>query len=134
MDTERKTKQVIVMRRDLNMRKGKIAAQAGHASLGAVLSGSYEADYAGESGRMIPLDKALNAWLTSSFRKICVYVNSETELLEIYQKAVDGGLRTVLITDNGDTEFNGVPTKTCCAIGPAFEDEVDPITGKLPLY
>lgn len=126
----RLTKQVIVMRKDLNMRKGKIAAQAGHASLGAMLK---DRDIDGK-WMSVKVDEAATAWLTGSFRKICVYVNSEAELIEVYQKAIEKGLRAVLITDKGDTEFNGVPTKTCCAIGPAFEDEVDPITGNLPLY
>ena len=38
-----------------------------------------------------------------------------------------------LIVDAGTTEFHGVPTKTCCAVGPAWADAVDAITGGLPL-
>jgi PTH2 family peptidyl-tRNA hydrolase len=38
-----------------------------------------------------------------------------------------------LVVDAGATEFHGVPTKTCCAVGPGWTDEVDAITGALPL-
>ena len=38
-----------------------------------------------------------------------------------------------LITDAGHTEFHGVPTRTCLAIGPAWSDEIDAITGGLQL-
>lgn len=64
---------------------------------------------------------------------MCVYVNSEAELLEIVQAANDAGLYNALITDSGLTEFGGVPTKTCIAIGPAYSDRIDPVTRHLPL-
>ena len=128
---ERVSKQVIVIRKDLNMRKGKMVAQGAHASLAAVLNrmkGSRE-----ERVLHIEEESALDNWINGRFTKICVSVNSEAELLEIYAKAKDKGLLCSLITDAGLTEFNGVPTKTCCAIGPAWSDEVDEITGKLQL-
>jgi PTH2 family peptidyl-tRNA hydrolase len=62
-----------------------------------------------------------------------VYVNSEEELLALYAKAMEAGIITSLITDAGLTEFNGVPTNTCIAVGPDFEDKIDSITGGLPL-
>jgi PTH2 family peptidyl-tRNA hydrolase len=52
---------------------------------------------------------------------------------EIYRKAIDSGLPAALVVDSGKTEFHGVPTKTCCAIGPAWKEEVDLITGNLSL-
>jgi PTH2 family peptidyl-tRNA hydrolase len=76
---------------------------------------------------------AMKDWLTDKFTKICVSVNSEAELLEVYGNAKEKGLICSLITDAGLTEFNGVPTITCCAIGPVWSDEVDEITGKLSL-
>jgi PTH2 family peptidyl-tRNA hydrolase len=136
------TKQVIVMRKDLNMRKGKIASQAAHASMGAILSEgmvTYAPEGLGGGGYPesyeIPLDReALVDWLRGSFTKICVYVNSEEELDAVYTKAKRVGLIACLITDNGKTEFGGVPTKTCCAIGPAFDNEFTGITDHLPLF
>ncbi len=123
-------KQVIVMRKDLNMRKGKIAAQAAHASLAAVIQGAIRS----KDFIRIPNEEALTEWLNGSFRKICVYVNSEDELMSVYLLAKKLGLRSALITDRGDTEFGGVPTRTCCAIGPDTNERIDEVTAKLPLY
>ncbi|ACH62044.1 putative peptidyl tRNA hydrolase [Mycobacterium phage Myrna] len=112
-------KQVIVMRTDLGMRKGKMIAQGAHASLAAVLP--YRDDF------------RVQAWLKNSFTKICLRVDSEEELMSIFAKAVHKGLICELITDSGKTEFHGVPTKTCLAIGPDLEPIIDEITGELHL-
>ena len=116
---EKSSKQVIIMRKDLNMRKGKMVAQGAHASLSAFMASKD--------------DSAMKDWLANGVTKICVSVNSEAELIEIFNKAKSKGLACALITDAGRTEFNGVPTKTCCAIGPNWADEIDPITNKLSL-
>lgn len=76
-----------------------------------------------------PLDK----WINGLFTKICVYVNSEEELLNIYNKAKEEGIFCSLIQDAGITEFKGVPTYTCCAIGPDYSENIDKVTGHLPL-
>lgn len=127
-------KQVIVVRKDLNMRKGKMVAQGAHASMAAVLKkGMIIPGENGPEGFCIPLDQAMKEWLTGAFKKICVSVNGEAELLEVYQKALDAGLHCALIRDSGLTEFGGVPTYTTCAIGPNAAEVIDPITGGLPL-
>ena len=128
-------KQVIVMRKDLNMRKGKIAAQASHSSVKVILDLMVTTYDGSDVIRTLSIDKAtaLNAWIEGRFTKICVYVNSEAELVEIYNKANKEGLLCSLITDAGLTEFNGVPTITCAAIGPAFPDQLIGITNELPL-
>jgi PTH2 family peptidyl-tRNA hydrolase len=126
-------KQVIVMRNDLNMRKGKMVAQGSHASLKAILDhGSWEI---GEDFTTfcVDIDKHFKGWLDGSFKKICVRVDSEEELLAIVQKAKDARIPHALITDNGLTEFGGVKTNTCCAVGPANEEVVNSITGHLKL-
>lgn len=131
--TVRKHKQVIVIRKDLNMRKGKMVAQGGH-SVGKVF---FDLMHWTENGDFVLpakyITEAMKAWLTDKFTKICVSVNSEAELLEVYNKAKEKGLVCSLITDAGLTEFGGVATNTCCAIGPAWEEEVNEITGKLQL-
>ncbi len=127
----RTAKQVIVMRKDLGMRKGKMIAQGAHASL-KVLLDSGEPDPHGSSFA-IPLDPALAVWLGGRFTKVCVSVDSEAALEAIMERARAAGVRCALIVDAGTTEFHGVPTKTCCAIGPAWTDAVDAITGGLPL-
>lgn len=130
-------KQVLIVRKDLKMRKGKIGAQSAHAALGAVLgemSLHYETDHKKALMLVYDKDEPLGLWLEGKFRKICVSVDSEEELLELEAKAKEAGLIHCMITDAGDTEFHGAPTKTVLAIGPAFAEEVDPLTGHLPLY
>lgn len=118
-------KQVIVMRKDLGMRRGKEIAQGAHASM-AFLAKKI---MAGELFKDIEYD-----WLADRFTKICVRVNSEAELLAVKEKAEAAALQVHLITDSGKTEFGGVPTHTCLAIGPDWARKIDPITGSLQLY
>lgn len=120
-------KQVIIMRKDLNMRKGKMISQGSHASCDVVIMQLTEIRGIRSQG------KAFSDWLNSGKTKICVSVNSEEELLDLYKKAQDAGLLCSLVQDAGYTEFNGVPTYTAVAIGPANVDEIDPITKHLPL-
>jgi PTH2 family peptidyl-tRNA hydrolase len=122
-------KQTIVLRKDLNMRKGKMVAQGAHASMRAIL----QLGHPEGASFVIPLDERLEPWLLGRFKKICVSVNSETELLLLHQKAQAVGLITALIQDAGLTEFGGVPTYTALAVGPDTADRVDLITGALPL-
>lgn len=124
--SEKVAKQVIVMRKDLGMRKGKMVAQGAHASLGAVL-------YIQNGDTGFGWRGPLSSWLEGSFTKICVSVNSEAELMDVFHAANDAGLPVKLITDAGHTEFHGVPTKTCLAIGPSWAEDIDKITGKLTL-
>lgn len=131
------TKQVIVIRKDLKMRRGKEIAQGSHASLAFLTSRLEKIHQDKETGPAImqcELSAQELAWIQNSFKKVTLQVNSEEELLNIYQAALDAGLETHLITDSGFTEFNGIPTKTCIAIGPAEEALIDDITGDLELY
>lgn len=124
-------KQMLVVRTDLNMRKGKMIAQGAHASLGAVLPYfSVERPFSQANAHQFA---ALREWLSGSFTKICVRVDSEEQLVAVHEQAVEADLIACLITDAGKTEFGGVPTKTCCAIGPATAEELEPITGGLKL-
>ena len=117
------------MRKDLNMRKGKMAAQASHASMGAILQNSIRT----HDSIIIELTEKTRNWFLDKFTKICVSVNSEEELDQIYKNAKSAGLNVCLITDAGLTEFNGVPTKTCLCIGPDITSDIDKITGHLKL-
>ena len=73
-------------------------------------------------------------WMNTGCTKITLQVDSEQELVDLYQKAQDKGLTAFLITDAGKTEFDGVPTKTALAIGQDKEELIDPITQHLKLY
>jgi PTH2 family peptidyl-tRNA hydrolase len=112
-------KQIIVMRKDLGMRAGKMIAQGAHASSAIIVHH--------RNNNMV------RRWLNGRFTKVCVRVESEEELLNVYKAAKGAGLLTELITDAGLTEFNGVPTKTCIAVGPATDAELRPVTGNLRL-
>lgn len=133
-DIEMSVKQVIIMRKDLNMRKGKMIAQACHATMKNLLDHSYtNIDLSIAPFLSIELDDDVREWLQSGFTKICLYVDSEADLYTAYQVARDAGLRVSMIEDNGTTEFNGVKTNTCIAIGPNKSDEINIVTGHLKL-
>ena len=126
------TKQVIVLRKDLKMRKGKMVAQGAHASMKAIL------DRGGikhpESNTLIvEMTPEMKSWICGIFTKVCVSVDSEEELLYCYKQAKSAGLICSLIQDSGLTEFNGIPTYTAVAVGPASNEDVDKITGELKL-
>lgn len=129
-----KIKQVIVMRKDLNMRKGKIAAQAAHASMKVFLDVA-NTSYTKRDGWTLTsyMTDPMAEWIDSSFAKICLYVESEEHLLELLQEAKAANIPCSLITDSGRTEFHGVPTNTCIAIGPDYSNKIDKITGNLKL-
>ena len=131
MDNRREMKQVIVMRTDLNMRKGKMCAQSSHASMAFLTRTS---EFVGHKFT-VKLDNAEEAfiWMQEGFTKICVKIDSEHGLMELYDKALRAGLEAQLIIDACFTEFNGVPTKTCIAIGPHECHKIDLITGHLQL-
>lgn len=125
----KRVKQVIVMRHDLKMRRGKQMAQAAHASM------SFICRRLQERGSVLLADfsEVEQVWLTGAFAKVCCRVDSEEELMGIHHKAVAAGLEVHLITDSGRTEFHGVPTRTCLAIGPDESERIDAITGRLHL-
>jgi peptidyl-tRNA hydrolase, PTH2 family len=129
MNGEKRIKQVIVMRHDLKMRRGKQIAQGAHASMSFICRRLQEVG----SLSFDDFTAAQRAWLTGAFAKVCCRVNSEEELLEIHDKALEAGLEVHLITDSGNTEFHGEPTNTCIAIGPDDADKIDEVTGHLQL-
>jgi PTH2 family peptidyl-tRNA hydrolase len=140
-----KSKQMIVMRRDLKMRKGKIAAQAGHACVEAVLmalarEGRLDQVRVTESNSWVYLDDEgseptpLSDWFEAGVAKVCVYVDSEEELLSIAEQGRERGFVVALVRDAGLTEFHGETTYTCLAFEPLRAADIDPITGDLPLY
>ena len=127
------TKQVIVIRRDLKMRRGKEISQGSHASMAFI------------TRRMLDSKNKMNVfhaylkeseqdWVSNSFRKITCQVDSLEELLELEKRAKEASLEVNVITDSGVTEFNGVPTVTCLAIGPDYDEKIDPVTSNLKLY
>ena len=111
-------KQVIIIRKDLNMRKGKMIAQGAHASVLAVLWYLWH-----------PFTWW---WICTKFTKIAVSVDTEHELLEAFGAAYRQLPRS-LVRDAGKTKFHGRGTWTAVAIGPGPNKSIDKITGHLKL-
>ena len=133
MMSEEIIKQVIVVRKDLNMRKGKIASQVAHASLLAVFGERDSFSIRTSDSISIYLDASLKTWLAGKYTKIVVGCDSEDELLDLNAQAVQAMIRSALIKDSGFTEFHGVPTYTALALGPQKSSSIDKITGYLKL-
>ena len=113
-------KLTVVVREDLGLSKGKIAAQVGHASVACALKA--------KKGKRT----WFRAWMDEGQRKVVLRVKGREALLDLQQEGRALGLTTALITDAGLTE---VPpgTTTCIGIGPGPEDTVDRVTGELRL-
>jgi PTH2 family peptidyl-tRNA hydrolase len=112
------TKLALVVRTDLAMGKGKIAAQAAHAAVAAVLANL------GTEGAA--------AWLDDGQPKVVLRVPDGDALLSVCADAEAAGLPTQRVEDAGRTQVSA-GTLTCCAIGPALGSEIDNVTGRLPL-
>ena len=125
-------KQVIVVRSDLKMNKGKIAGQVAHASLAIILDRMKI--YWPFEHRTLWLKKndPMEQWLSKRFTKVILKCNGLEELENIYRKALNLKIPASIITDRGDTVFSE-PTTTCCAIGPDYNNRIDSITGHLRL-
>ncbi len=110
-------KQVILIRQDLKLPKGKACAQCSHASVEAVLRADPE---------------IVQQWRAEGMAKIVLKVKNEKELVEYFQAAKDEGIPASLITDAGRTVI-APGTKTCVGIGPDDEEKIDAVTSELKL-
>ncbi|MEM3763483.1 MAG: peptidyl-tRNA hydrolase Pth2 [Desulfurococcaceae archaeon] len=113
-------KQVIVVRTDLKMSKGKLAVQVAHASLMAAFEAYHN------------FREWFIEWWREGQKKVVLKVDSEKELLELYNKVLEKRLPVALVADAGLTELPP-GTITALAIGPAPDHRVDEITGHLKL-
>jgi PTH2 family peptidyl-tRNA hydrolase len=135
-------KQVIIIRKDLKMRRGKEIAQGSHASMAFLIrkmesfGGLWEFDISPSTinENYIPIKDDITKWISGGQTKITLQIHSEKELMDLFEVASARGLRSHYITDAGRTEFKGVPTITALAIGPNESEEIDKITGHLKLY
>ncbi len=110
-------KQAIVVRNELKMPKGKLAAQVAHASLEAALKTD---------------PRKVEEWRQTGAKKVVLKVASLRELKQIFRKAESLELPVAMISDAGRTFFSKT-TVTCCGIGPAKEGEIDEVTKSLTL-
>ena len=111
-------KQVILIRTDLKMSRGKTAAQASHAAVEASLN-------AKKKHRL-----TFSAWRLSGMKKVVLKVQNQKDLFKYAQEAKDVGLTVSIISDAGMTELKP-GTTTAVAIGPDKENKIDQITGNL---
>ena len=112
-------KQVIVVRKDLKLSKGKLAVQACHASLGAYQIASKK--YARET----------KAWMNQGGKKAVVYVSSKAALLKLKEK-IPRKVPAYIVHDAGKTHLKP-GTLTCMGLGPFDSEILDIYTGKLKL-
>ena len=110
-------KQVIVIRDDLNLSKGKLAAQVAHASHGAARKSD---------------KKIVRLWIVSGEKKVVLKVKDLEELKMLSEKCKKLKLPCVLISDAGLTEVKK-GTITALGIGPDEESKINKATGSLPL-
>lgn len=139
---ELKTKQVIVVRRDLKMKHGKMASQVAHAAMSFLTREGrvgWQADmlidvFMNDDDSIDKHNGAIRDWLANSFTKVVLGVDSEEELRELEAKATEADVMAHLVIDNGKTVFNGVSTATCLALGPDWNEALDELVGHLKLY
>jgi PTH2 family peptidyl-tRNA hydrolase len=124
---EQLVKQVIVIRKDLKIRCGKWCAQVAHASMSFLTKNRDQYDSINPTAIQVE-------WMNDHFTKICLQVDSLEDLQQVANNAELAEIECHVITDKGATEFYGVPTVTCLALGPDYSDKIDAITGNLKLY
>ncbi|MEK6949752.1 MAG: peptidyl-tRNA hydrolase Pth2 [Nanoarchaeota archaeon] len=110
-------KQVILVRQDLKLPKGKLSAQVAHASLECALKSD---------------KKLMEKWREQGSKKIILKVEDEKELFKYMSMLENEGIKVALIKDAGHTVVEP-GTITCLGAGPDLEDKIDKITGKLKM-
>ncbi len=121
-------KQIIIVRKDINMSMGKAIAQGAHASVEAVRDVLDHDTVSNDMGREI-----VEEWYENGHTKVVVAIVGKEALQKYILKAINSGIPCSLITDEGRTEFTE-PTITCGAIGPYDAEKIDEITKRLRLY
>lgn len=135
------TKMVILVRRDLKMPPGKIAAQVAHACMKVFFSELQNTDTMDKQSDgtfkmrefSLPNLPHFENYIRGAFTKVVLGVDDEEQLLRLYELARGKGIHCSLIKDAGRTVFNGVATHTTAGIGPWDADAINEITGHLKL-
>ena len=112
-----KYKQVILVREDLKLPKGKMSAQVSHASVDCVLKSD---------------KKLVEKWKDQGGKKVVLKVDDEKELFKCMSMLENEGIKVALIKDAGHTVVEP-GTITCLGVGPDMEEKIDKITGKLKM-
>lgn len=110
-------KQVMIVRRDLKMGKGKIAAQCCHGAIGSYKKTDSE---------------KIRKWENTGYAKVVCKADSLEELLELKKTADEMGISNYLVVDAGRTQLP-TSTTTVLALGPDEDEIIDKVTGDLKL-
>jgi PTH2 family peptidyl-tRNA hydrolase len=110
-------KQVVVVRKDLKLGKGKLAAQVAHASIGSMKKAR---------------KRVVKLWESEGSKKVVLKVDDLQQLKNIRRKAACEKLPSFIVSDAGLTQIRG-GTITCLGIGPAAEEKIDKVTKDLKL-
>jgi len=135
---EKQVKQYIIIRTDLPMNAGKIAAQASHACLKVFFDKFEDTQIIDKKGDdpvdvfVFRVSEEEKQWMKGKFTKITKKVKNEGQLLKVYNQAKEAGLNVSLIKDAGLYGLEG-ENYTCIAVGPNYVEDCEPIVGKLRL-
>lgn len=113
-------KMIIAVRKDLDLGKGKIAAQVAHAAVSCALKAEKHEK------------KLFREWIREGQKKVVIRVANEAALFELKGKVTAMGIVNEIITDAGHTQIEP-GTVTCLGIGPVEEEVIEPLTGEYPL-
>jgi PTH2 family peptidyl-tRNA hydrolase len=128
-------KQYIIIREDLGMSNGKLAAQSCHASMKVFFDKMQKTEVENEDGSFesglyfVPTEEE-KIWIEGLFTKIVKKVKNESQLIKIYEQAKDMGLNCSLIKDAGLTELEG-ENYTAIAVGPNYITKCEPLVKRL---
>lgn len=133
-ETNDKLQVNIIERLDLKMRRGKVGAQIGHVFtehlMGDYLKAAIQQTKPGKSVKVtVYLPGLYLDWYRAGQTKVHLGCKDEAEMLALEAEAKRRGMHTVVITDNGVTEFHGVLTKTVMIIGPALKSTMHEFMG-----
>lgn len=121
-------KQVIVVRKDLNMKKGQLAAHVAEASI-KFLTDNNESVRGDELTIKLNPEEAI--WLNEGFSKIVLGIDSKDALQDLLFRAELDGIEAYPIVVSSPSEFNGDKTLVCAAFGPATSQDLSKVIGKL---
>merc|ERR1719356_1179925 len=135
-------KMVLVVRKDLKMTSGKVAAQCCHACLGVamdIVNGQHlsngNGNHNGNGSQMkeYNLKRVMSVWRSNGEKKIVLQCQSEGELTTLRDQAAIHGLPHYLVTDAGHTQIKA-GSITVLAIGPYLSERIDLVTKDLKLF
>lgn len=113
---------------------GKYINQGQHGAMQFIVDALSPKPYSGDDASHIYLSDLEIEWLENGMTKIVVQVDTLEEIEAIYAEALLRDMKSYIVTDNGHTEFGGVPTVTCVTIGPDLRENFVNLTDELKQY